>query len=179
MNKQAFFKLLEKLEGINYFFVSGLSVAIHTNGEREPGDIDIAINEKDMNRFAKLMGTKPQVRIIDKGTFQINDFGFETNFEGQMVEATTGYPVKRMNENTFNKLFKLKEKKIFLGRSVFVEPIEELITQKAFMHRDKDIQDLSLLKNLEYDKNLLLELAKDKDNLEEITRILKKVGFKI
>ena len=179
MKQEAFFKLLEKLNGIDYFFLSGLSVAIHTGGKREPQDIDIAVNEKDIDKFTNLLGVSAHSRTIDKGTFQVNDFGLETIFEGQKIEVSTGYPVKRKENNTFNKLFKLKKKATFLGKQVFVEPIEELITQKAFMHREKDIRDLELLKDLKYDQTLLLELAEDKGNSKEIFEVLKKVGFKV
>jgi len=95
MNEEVFKKLLKKLQGINYFFISGLSVAIHTNGKRIPGDIDIAIHENDVDKFANSVGAKAEKRIIDKGTFQVDDYGFVKDFENQPIEATAGYPKKK------------------------------------------------------------------------------------
>jgi hypothetical protein len=179
MEKEIFLELIDKLRGIDYFFISGLSVAIHTNGKRKPGDIDLAIHEKDIDRFAKLLGTEAKRRFIDKGSFKVEDYGFVVDFEGQMIEATSGYPKKRIYEGKFNKLFSMKIKKKYFGLDVFVEPIEELLTQKAFMHREKDLQDLKLLRGIALNKNLILELAEDKGNKEEILSILLKEGFKV
>lgn len=175
MNKLEFFKLLEYLEGFEYFFISGLSVAIHSDGKREPNDIDLAMHEKDIDKFAILLGTTASKREIIKGTFKVEDYGFVTSLEDQEVEVTSGYPPIRVKENNFNKLFKLKMKKVYLGKAVYVEPVEELLTQKAFMHRDKDINDLKLLKNVKFNKNLVLELAKDKGKEKEIIEILTKL----
>src|SRR3989338_6623994 len=177
MKKEVFGDLSEKLKGIDYFFISGMSVAIYSKGKREPGDIDIAINEKDIDKFAKSLGVKAEKRVTNKGTFIIDDYGFITNFKGQIVEATSGYPKKRMSEGKFNKLFSMKVKKDYLNKEVFVEPIEELLTQKAFMHREKDIRDLRLLKNIKFNKRRAIELAEDKGNKEEIFHLLKNEGF--
>lgn len=179
MKKEIFVSLLSKLKGVDYFFISGLSVAVYSSGKRKPGDIDIAVNQKDIDKFAELMGTKVKKRIIDKGTFRVEDHGFVTKLNKQVIEVTSGYPKKRMSENKFNKLFEKKVSKIYLNKKVFVEPIEELLTQKAFMHRKKDISDLRLLKNIKFNKKLLIELAKDKGKKKEIIRILRNEGFKI
>src|SRR3989338_11355401 len=141
MEKETFNKLLDLLKEIDYFFISGMCVAIYSKGRRTPEDIDIVVHEKDIDRFAKLLGAKAERRLINKGTFIVEDYGFVIDFKGQIIEVTSGYPRKRVSENTFNKLFNMKAKKKYLGRDVFVEPIEELLTQKAFMHRKKDIID--------------------------------------
>ncbi len=177
MERNVFEEILRNLKGINYFFIGGLSVAIHSEGKRIPGDVDIVVHDNDINRFAKLMGTKAKHRKIDKETFKVEDYGFVAHFKGQEVEVTTGYPKKRMYEKTFNKLFEKKIKKTYEGLTVVVEPIEELLTQKAYMHREKDIEDLEILKGIKFDKKLLVQLAKDKGNAEEIVDLLKKVGY--
>lgn len=170
-----FKEILEKLEDINYFFISGLSVAIHTKGKRIPDDIDIAVHPDDIDKFAKKLGTKAHKRDIDKRTFVVDDYGFEVNYKGQMVECTTGYPARRIKENTFNKLFDLKIKTKYQGCVVYVEPVEELVNQKAFMHREKDLNDLELLKNLQLNKELFQELSIDKGNLMEILPVVKSI----
>jgi len=73
----------------------------------------------------------------------------------------------------------MKVKKIYLGEEVFVEPIEELLTQKAFMSREKDIADLRLLKEIGFEKEKLIELAQDKGEIEKIISVLRSCGFEI
>ena len=174
MNIEVFKEILGKLEGLNYFFMSGLSVAVRTKGIRIPGDIDIVIHSNDIDVFATRLGTEALNRVINKGTFVINDFGFEIEYKGQMVECTTGYPPKRIQDGTFNKLFELKNKAIYLGQEVFIEPLEELINQKAFMGREKDLNDLELLRGKHFDKELFTEISIDKGNVEIVLPVVKK-----
>lgn len=172
MNKEVFVEILDKLENLSYFFISGVSVAIHTKGERNPGDIDVVVDLEDINIFAKKLGAVPEKRKINKGTFEVEDFGFEINYKGQMVECTTGYPLKRSQEGTMKRLFDRKVETDYLGMRVYVEPLEELVNQKAFMHREKDINDLNLLKGKMLDKELFLEISKDKGNLDIVLPIV-------
>jgi len=179
MKKEIFLEVLEKLKGLDYIFFSGMAVSIYSEGKREAGDIDVIVHEKDINQFAKRMGTKVKKRFFDKGTFFGEDYGFVIDFKGQEVEATNGYPRERMAKGTFDKLFKKRVKKMFLGKEVFVEPIEELIAQKAFMHREKDLADLKLLVNQKIDKEFVIELAEDWGNKQEILKLLRGVGYKV
>ena len=179
MKKKIFEQLLDLLQGIDYFFISGMSVAIYSEGRRTPGDIDIAVHEKEIDRFAQLLGAKAERRFIHKGTFVVEDYGFVVDFQGQMIEVTSEYPKKRVSEHTFNRLFRMKSQKNYLGREVFVEPIEELLTQKAFMHRGKDIVDLRLLKNIPFDKKRVRAFTEDKGNNEEILKVLRNEQFEI
>ena len=174
MNKEVFKEILEKLERLNYFFMSGMSVAIRTNGKRVPGDIDIVIHQKDIDTFAKRLGTVAMNRIIDKGSFAVNDYGFEVDYKGQMVECTTGYPPKRMTEGTIEKIFDKKVKARYLDMDVYIEPLEELVNQKAYMGREKDFKDLELLMGQDFDMNLFFEISKDKGNLDIVLPIVKK-----
>ena len=179
MKKEVFLEVLEKLNGLNYIFFSGMAVSIYTDGKREAGDIDVIIHKKDIDEFAKRMGTKVKKRFFDKGTFFGDDYGFVIDFKGQKVEATNGYPRERMASGSFEKLFKKRIKKIFLGKEVFVEPIEELIVQKAFMHREKDIVDLKLLLDEKVDKDFIIELAEDWGDKQKIIKVLRKVGYNL
>jgi hypothetical protein len=174
MNKEVFREILDKLEGLNYFFTSGLSVAIRTGGERVIDDIDIVIDPKDIDIFANRLGTTSLNRRIDKGTFVVSDYGFEVDYKGQMVECTTEYPPKRIQEGTFGKLFDKKIKCSYLDQVVYVEPLEELVNQKAFMGREKDLKDLELLRGETLDKKLFMEISKDKGNLDEVLPVVKK-----
>jgi len=179
MEKEIFLEVLEKLKDLDYLFFSGTAMQIYTEGKREAGDIDVIVHKKDINKFAERMNTKVIKRFFDKGTFFGDDYGFVINFKGQEVEATNGYPRERMAKGTFNKLFKRKVRKIFLGKEVFVEPIEELIAQKAFMHREKDILDLNLLLNQKIDKDFVIELAEDWGKKREILALLRRIGYKL
>lgn len=179
MKKEIFLEVLEKLKGLDYVFFSGMAVSIYSGGKREAGDIDVIVHKKDINQFAKRMGTRVNKRFFDKGTFFGDDYGFVIDFKGQEVEATNGYPRERMASGSFEKLFKKRVKKMFLGKEVFVEPIEELIVQKAFMHRDKDLIDLKLLLSQKFDKDFLIELAEDWGKKQEVLKVLRKVGYKV
>jgi hypothetical protein len=172
MDKPIFIEILSKLKDLNYFFISGLSVSVHTNGKRIPGDIDIVVHPNDINTFAMRLKTIAKERMINKGNFIVNDFGFEINYKGQMVECTTGYPLKRIKEETFKKLFDYKVETIYLDQIVYIEPLEELVNQKAFMHREKDIADLNLLKGKTLNKKLFMELSQDKGNLKIVLPVI-------
>jgi hypothetical protein len=174
MNKEVFKEILDKLEGLNYFFVSGISVAIRTGGKRIPGDIDVVVHSKDIDVFANRLGTVAKNRIIDKKTFMINDYGFEIDYKGQMVECTTGYPPKRIQDGTFDKLFDKKIKTNYLDQEVYIEPLEELINQKAFMGREKDLNDLDLLRGTPFNRELFMEISVDKGNTEKVLPVVKK-----
>ena len=167
-------ELLDKLKDLNYFFISGVSVAIHTKGKRIPGDIDVVVDSKDIDGFATRLGTEAKYRKIDKGTFVVDDYGFEIDYKGQMVECTTGYPPKRIQDGTFDKLFDKKIKTSYLDQEVYVEPLEELVNQKAFMNRDKDLKDLELLRGKTIDIKLFMEISKDKGNLDKVMLVAKK-----
>jgi hypothetical protein len=136
MDQKQFSKVIDALEGLNWFFISGTAVSTLTCGERKPGDLDMAVFEID--EFAKRLGTKVQHRFFDKGTFFVDDYGFVVIYEGVEVEATSGFPKKRMDENKFKKLFDLKQKRELFERQVYVEPVEETICNKGFMFREKD-----------------------------------------
>ncbi len=179
MKEEIFLEVLEKLKGLNYLFFSGLAVFFYSGGKREAGDIDIIVHGKDINKFAERIGAKVEKRIINKGTFFVDDYGFVINFKGQEIEVTNGYPRERMAKGSFDKLFKRKVKKIFLGKEIFLEPVEELIVQKAFMHREKDIADLKLLLSQKIDKNFLTELAEDWEKKQEILEVLRGIGYRV
>lgn len=168
MNSIVFKEILTMLEGLEYFFISGLAVSIYSEGKRLPGDIDIAIAKKDIDIFASRLGTVAQNRRIDKGTFVVEDYGFEINYHGQMVECTSGYPIKRVIDGTFDKLFDRRLKKKYFKNDVYVEPLEELINQKIFMNRDKDKNDVALLKDFVLDRNLFEEICNDKGNAKQV-----------
>lgn len=179
MNKEAFKKLLASLEGLDYFFISGFAVSIYLNGKKSFGDLDLVVHEKDIDRFANKIGAKLKRRLINKGTFTVNDYGFETKFLDLDIEATSGYPIKRVKENTFNKLFKYRVKRDFQGLKVYLAPIEEVLAQKAFFNREKDKKDLDMLKGIKFSKDLLLEISNDVGEKDKIIKNLKERGYKV
>jgi hypothetical protein len=178
MNKEeAFFRLMEKLKDLDYCFISGTAVSIYSDGKREPRDLDIVIDPKDIETFAERMGCTPNKRITSKGKFVTGDYSFETNFLGLSIEAISTEKGKQTTK--IQKTFEHKVKKKYLGEEIYVTPIEELVSQKAFTHRDKDLADLELLKNIPLNQNLLLEFVKEWGNSEEIINLLKQIGFQI
>jgi hypothetical protein len=178
MNKLILSKLIKELVNLDWFFISGTAVEVYTEGKRTAGDWDIVIKDGDAQVFAKRIGCSVKHRVIKKQNFVVDDYGFETKFNGQDIEITTGYPKERMLNNTFNKLFDIKVKKNYLGVDVFVEPIESLIVQKAMMFRPKDINDLELLKEKQINMQLVKEIANDCKHMNVITN-LKKLNYKI
>jgi hypothetical protein len=177
MEEKAFVELMKNLEDLDYFFLSGFATHILTEGKRAFNDFDIAINEKDIEKFAKRVNAKVIKRNIDKETFLVDDFGFETVFNGLNIECTSGYPKCRMQNNTFNNLFSLRLKKRFMDKEVYVAPVEEMLVQKAYMHREKDLKDLQLFKGISFNKKLVNELAEDWGEKEKIIAVLKQAGF--
>ncbi len=177
--EHALTELFDKLNGLRWFALSGFAVHIYSGEKRGFGDIDLAVHADDIDILAKRLGCIAQRRLIDKQTFVVDDYGFETEFNGLKVEASSGYPKKRMDEGTFDKLFSKRKKFLHKGSEVYVCPVEELIVQKAWMHREKDIADLRLLMSQNLDISLVMELAEDWGKKEEILTLLSKLGFKI
>jgi len=54
MDINIFGEILDNLKDINYFFISGMSVAIHSCGKRMLGDLDIAVHENDIELFYEI-----------------------------------------------------------------------------------------------------------------------------
>ncbi|MCX6741742.1 MAG: hypothetical protein NTX24_01025 [Candidatus Pacearchaeota archaeon] len=175
--EEAFFNLMEKLRDLNYCFISGTAVSVYSDGKREAKDLDIVLDSKDIDTFAERMGCTPNKRITSKGNFLTEDYVFETDFSGLSIEAISTEKGKQTTK--MQKTFEHKVKKKYLGEEIYVTPIEELVSQKAFTHRDKDLADLELLKNIPLNQNLLLEFVKEWGNSEEIINLLKQIGFKI
>jgi hypothetical protein len=168
MKKEVFEKLIKKLEGLEYCFISGFAIHIY-NRKKKFKDIDIVFNWKDVDKFAERMGCEAANRHVVKGGFAEDDYGFETNFLGQPIEAVA---IKRLK-----RIFKHRVKKIYLGKEIYVAPIEEILALKAFLHRDKDISDLKLLKNQHINPELLKKFAEDWGKEKSIIKLLKKVGY--
>ncbi len=172
MDKKILHNLLEKLEGLNWFFFGGLAVEIYTNGKRKTNDIDIALFDKDLYKFANRIGGKLEKRNIEHGDFSINDFGFIKYFKGKEIEATKTIP---------KILFERKLRMNYLDNEIFIQPLENLIAHKALMHREKDMKDLKLIlnENLDIDFDFLEKEAERFGNKELIFSNLRKVGFDV
>jgi len=179
MERSVLLQILEKLKDLEYCFFAGTAVAAYSNGKRQPGDLDILVHEKDIDKFAQRMGCKAEKRIIKKANFIIEDYGFETIFLGQQIEAVSGFPKRRMETIKMQKTFKNKVKMTYLGCEVFLTPIEELLAHKAFLHRDKDINDLILLKGNPINSDLVKEFAEDWGDKEGILSVLRKIGYNL
>ncbi|MBU3907109.1 MAG: nucleotidyltransferase family protein [Nanoarchaeota archaeon] len=176
MKKEEFKSLVKKLKGLNYCFFSGFAMFLLTKGKRNFNDIDILIDEEDIHKLAKRLGTKAQKRRIDKGTHIIEDIGFETNFMGQEIEAVTS---KNKGEREKLKLtFENKKLVKYKDQLIFIEPIEELIVRKAHFSREKDLADIKLISNKHFNKPLVEKFAENWGNKEEIIKKLKELGVK-
>ena len=172
-------ELAEKLKDTNWFLIAGFAIEVYTNGLRKANDIDIVLQGSDIDLFAERLGTRAEKRLIDKKTFIVDDYGFVTSLNGQEIEATNGFPKKRVVEKTFDKLFAKRVRKPYLGTELFLAPLEEIIVSKAAMRRPKDIEDLKLLKNEKIDKRFLAELAKDWGEEASIFEVLRKAEYKV
>lgn len=179
MNKKILRELVKKLNGLNWFIISGFAVEIYTNGQRKAKDVDLFIEDGDAQKFASKLGAEVKHRRIQKQKFVVDDYGFVADFNGQEIEVTTGYPKKRLLSGAFKKILDCKVRKVYAGVEVFVEPVEELIAYKANTHRPKDIIDLKLLKNHKIDIEFLKEIAEDLGKYNKIVNILKEVGYRV
>lgn len=178
MDKKTFSEILEKLEGLDYFFISGFAVEVYTNGKRKARDLDVVIRKQDADVFAERLGCKAVPRRIEKQDFVIMDYGFETDFKGQVIEAITKYATYGMEKDP-DRLFKLRAKKNYLGLEFFVEPIEMLVVHKAMLHRPKDIEDLKLLAGQKLNVELLREMANKRCDWKTLMKTLKELNYKV
>ena len=169
--------LLEKLKGLRWFIISGFAVEIYTHGKRKSGDIDLAVHEEDLEEFSKRVGTNIKERNFKKEGYSVQDLAIEFKKNGKEIEVTGGYPRKRVIEGTFNKLFNKKIKMRYENCDLWVCPIEELMVLKASLGREKDFNDLELLKDLTYRPELIKEIAKDCGVEEKVLDILKKLNY--
>ncbi len=181
MDKEIFHEIVEKLKGLRYCFFSGFAVSLYIDKDekREIGDLDIIISEKDIDKFADRIGGKIKRRIVKDSNPPIDDYGFCKEFKGIEVEATSGFPPKRMKDKSIYKLFDNRTEKEFFEKKIYVVPIEEVIVHKAKIFRDKDKKDLQMLSNKSFDKKLALELAEDLGAREKIIKNLESVGIEL
>lgn len=179
MIQEDFFKLINLLKDVDYFFISGFTVNIYTNKKRGFNDLDIVVKIKDIQKFANRLGCVARRRSIDKGTFIVDDFGFECKVGDLQVEVTSGYPPNRIKDSSFDKLFKKKVTKKYLGKLIFVAPIEEIIAYKALTFREKDRKDLILLKSKKIDLLILKEISRDLTSEKIIYNNLNSLGYKL
>ncbi len=170
MNIKLFQEILQTLEGLDYFFFGGIAVTFFSKDRRDFQDMDIALFNQDLYKFAKRVGGKVRRRCIRCGDFLINDFGFKVDFKGQEIEATNSIP---------RILFDKKVKKSYLGNEVFIQPFESLIAHKALMHRGKDLNDLKLLVRENLDLDFLKKEAERFGKKGLIFSVLRKTGYKV
>lgn len=171
-------KITEKLEGTDWAIFSGFAVEIYTNGKRKTeNDIDILVDARDIKVLEKRFGTDANQRHFQKDNFVVDDYGFVTSFKGIELEITTGFPPTRVRNGTIRKVFENKICKKYKDIDIFVVPIEELIVLKASMGRDKDIKDLKLLKDCDYNLDLINDFAEDYDNEKKILQTLERLSF--
>lgn len=179
MNNQIFSEIINKLNKYNYAFTSGFAMEIYTNGKRKAGDLDVIISSEDIENFAKEINCKLQNRRIVKGPYKSEDYGGEVDYKGQMIEISSGYPKIRMIKNSIKKVFEKRIKKNYLNEEVYVTAIEELIVMKSAMQRPKDSPDLQLIKNSEYNLELIKEIAEDYGERDKILKFLSGAGYSI
>jgi predicted nucleotidyltransferase len=170
-------EVLEMLKPFKYVFFSGMAMEVYTNGKRKAKDFDIIVDKEDIEEFAKLINCKLDYRKIVKEDYHSEDYGGVVDYKGQEIELTSGFPKKRVEDATIKKLFERRKKVNYLGLNIYVVPIEETIAFKALMHREKDYIDLEMLKEIEFDINLVKEYARDWGQEEKAIKILKEAGF--
>lgn len=180
MDKDSFADLVDQLEDLEWFIFSGLAVKIYSGSDRDFSDVDIVVKDQDIEEFADRLNTEVKDRDFVKEGNHITDRAFETEFEGIEVEATSGFPEKRMTEGTLDKLFDRTNQMEFRSQKVRVEPLEELMVHKAKMDRDKDRRDLRLLNDLDFDRKFVLEIVEDWGlQKDKVLSILREENFDI
>lgn len=172
-------ELLKKLKGLRWFIISGFAIEIYTKGKRRSDDIDLVVHEKDLEEFARRVGSKIKKRDLTKEGYVIQDLAIEFKIKEKEIEVTGGYPKERMINKTFDKLFDKKIRKDYKNFKLWVCPIEELIVLKASLRREKDLDDLRLLKDFKYDPNFVKEVAKDCGAEGRVLDVLNKEGYEI
>ncbi len=174
-NKQVILEIIDKLEGLNYFIFAGFAVYLYTNGKRSFQDIDIVLDYESLNEFANRLESKVGIRKIVKGSFNTEDYFFNVNYKGQEVEAISVLPERENEVNAFKKEFTNREKVNFFGKDIFLAPKEGIVAHKAMLNREKDKDDLLLLKN-DINKQLLKEIVVFYEE-QRIFKILRELGY--
>lgn len=179
MDTQKLTKLIQKLSGLNWCFFSGFAIEVYTNGRRKANDIDILVAPGDIEIFAQRLNCQLRHRRFKKFNFFVNDYGFDTEFLNLKIEASSGFPKRRIRTGSIQKVFQNKVRKRYLGANFYIEPLEEIIVHKADMLRPKDIRDLKMLKTQKIKWSLLKEFAKDWGKYSKIINNLKNLGYQI
>jgi|GEM_PF-5734849 len=175
-NKQAILEIIDKLKGLDYLIFAGFAVYLYTEGKRSFQDIDILFKHQDFKKFADRVGETFRKRKINKGDFITEDYFLETNYKGQDIEAI-GILSNRDNEiKIFEKEFANRKKKQLFGKDIFLMPKEGVLVQKAILNREKDINDLKLLKG-DINTALLKEIANLRGKSDKVFKALGKLGY--
>ncbi len=116
MDKEGFSELFDIIKGLDWLVFSGMAVKLYGDSNRDLSDIDFIVSEQDIGEFASRLGAEVEDRDYVKDGNHIDDQGFETVFRGIEVEASSGFPPKRVQEDNMQKLFEHSEKKNFWDR---------------------------------------------------------------
>lgn len=180
MDRRTVSEIIEHLDGLSWCLYSGVAVAIYADGDREIGDIDIALDGDDLYTFADRIGVSVEHRTPKKNGVSLEDHGFTTTIQDVEVEASNGFPPRRVESGTFQKIFEYRRKTTFYGVDVFVSPVEEVCILKAHLGREKDMNDLKRLNTVSFDRDLFFELLDDwQVDPEKILSVLQACGINV
>lgn len=129
---------------IEYQFTGGLAGNVY--GSAWPlQDIDIDIAQKDIHRVLHIFKDyviRPFSKFVDEEfelmllTLRINDVDVEINQAEESFIFING--IRQKNDIDLSQ----REKKVFLGLGMYVQPLRDLIQYKQLLNRQADISDL-------------------------------------
>jgi hypothetical protein len=177
-NKKTILELIDRLNDLDYFIFAGFAIYLYTKGKRKFQDIDIILSVEDLNKFANRIGGKVKERKINKGDLVTKDLYFEINYKGQDIEAISALPEEREDSVFFEKQLYRRIKINFFGKNIFLAPKEGLVIHKAITNREKDFNDLLLLKD-NVNIKIIRELAMLRKEHERIFEVLRRAGYNL
>jgi predicted nucleotidyltransferase len=180
MKTKSILQLIDKLKNIEYSFFSGFAIHVYTNGKRDFADIDTLMLYDNLKKFSERVNQPFKYREIKKGDFETEDYFMDFKIGSQLIEVVC--PSNTKDAKNCKLILDNKVKKKFLGRNIYLMPIEGIIAHKAKLNREKDIKDLNLLsqffKKKDLDMNLLKKMAAShKVSYEEVIKKIEDLGF--
>lgn len=179
-------RLDELLAGEDWCITGGLAVAVHVDGEREVGDIDLLMRERTARDVADRLGVVPD-GAGDRGGFSgTEDVHLSFEIAGDEIEIMAGDTELTVDDEVVeatmdDALFENARRREAFGVEVPVVPPAEVLVQRVVLGREKDIRDIEmLLAANEIDESVLAEsLAARSLSRERFDELLAERGFSL
>jgi len=183
---EALERLDDLLDGEHWCITGGVAVAVHGDGDRPIGDIDLLMREETARGLTEELNLVPD-EGGDRGGFSgTEDIHLSFELGGQEIEIMAGDTAITVDGEVFtatmdDALFENAQDLEVAGVTVPVVPPAEILVQRVVLGRQKDVDDIEmLLASSTIDEDVLVDsLAARSLSRERFNELLAERGFSL